>query len=33
MAERVRQHCDDQHQPWPARSRFARYVGIGGSGG
>lgn len=23
---RVRQHCDELHQPWPARSRIARHV-------
>lgn len=22
---RVKQHCDDSHQSWPARARFAHY--------
>ncbi|MCG2805129.1 MAG: hypothetical protein L6256_06745, partial [Propionicimonas sp.] len=22
---RVKQHCDDHHQPWPARARFSRH--------
>jgi hypothetical protein len=26
LHERVKQHCDDQHQPWPARARFSRYL-------
>lgn len=25
LNDRIRQHCDDQHQPWPARARFARH--------
>ena len=26
LRERIRQHCDDRHQTWPARTRFARYA-------
>ena len=33
LADRVRQHCDDHHQPWPARSRFARSAGVGSAAG
>lgn len=25
LAERVKQHCDDQHHAWPARARYSRY--------
>lgn len=27
LHDRIKQHCDDHHQPWPSRSRFARYCG------
>ena len=27
LQERIKQHCDDQHQAWPARARFNRYGG------
>ena len=23
---RIKQHCDDHHQPWPSRARFSRYL-------
>jgi hypothetical protein len=26
LHERVKQHCDDHHQPWPARARFSRHL-------
>ena len=26
LRERVKQHCDEGHQPWPARTRFARHL-------
>lgn len=26
LADRVKQHCDDKHQSWPARARFCRHV-------
>ena len=26
--ERVKQHCDEDHQPWPARTRFARHQAV-----
>lgn len=26
MKERLRNGCNDQHQPWPARSRYSRHV-------
>jgi hypothetical protein len=25
IQRRVKQHCDDHHQAWPARARFARH--------
>jgi len=25
IQRRVKQHCDDHHQPWPARARFAHH--------
>ena len=25
MRQRLKQSCDDSHQPWPARGRYARY--------
>ena len=25
MQTRLKNHCDQDHQPWPARSRYARY--------
>ncbi|MGC3994745.1 MAG: hypothetical protein QM779_11635 [Propionicimonas sp.] len=25
MQDRIKQHCDDQHQLWPARARYARH--------
>lgn len=31
LRERVRQHCDDRHQAWPARARFARYTADAGT--
>jgi len=24
LRDRIKQHCEDHHQPWPARARFAR---------
>lgn len=26
MRQRLKQCCDDEHQPWPARSRYARHT-------
>lgn len=26
MRQRLKSHCEDDHQPWPARSRYARHV-------
>lgn len=31
LRERVKQHCDDNHQAWPARTRYARHVSEGES--
>ncbi len=25
LHDRTRQHCDDHHQPWPAKARYARH--------
>ena len=25
LRDRIKQHCDDHHQPWPARARYARH--------
>ena len=27
MRQRLKQSCDDDHQPWPARSRHTRHTG------
>ena len=27
MKQRLKQSCDDYHQPWPARGRYTRYTG------
>jgi len=26
LRQRTKSHCDEHHQPWPARTRFARHV-------
>ena len=26
LQKRAKQHCDDHHQPWPARTRFAHHL-------
>ena len=28
LRERIKQHCDDNHQPWPARTRFGRHKSV-----
>ena len=30
MRQRLKQSCDDDHQPWPARGRYTRYTGEAG---
>jgi len=30
MKQRLKQSCDDDHQPWPARGRYTRYTGEAG---
>jgi len=27
VRQRIKQSCDGEHQPWPSRSRYARYTG------
>ena len=29
MKQRLKNHCDDGHQPWPARSRYTRHTSDG----
>ena len=26
MRQRLKQSCDDEHQPWPSRSRYTRHT-------
>ena len=31
LRDRIKHHCDEQHQPWPARVRFGRHQNAAGS--
>lgn len=28
LQKRLKQHCDDHHQPWPARTRLAHHQAV-----
>ena len=28
LRDRIKQHCDENHQPWPARTRFGRHQSV-----